>query len=57
MQKVITITTHTNVINQDSKFTEKEYPKLNEYLEGGYKVKSTVPIVTHSEKSDNRPIN
>lgn len=51
MQKVITITTHTNIIDQNDKFTEKEYPKLNEYLENGYVVKQTVPIVTNSETS------
>ncbi|MEL0457619.1 hypothetical protein WJN01_15390 [Flavobacteriaceae bacterium SZ-1-7] len=51
MQKVITITTHTNIIDKDDKFTEKEYPKLNEYLEDGYIVKQTVPITTGSQTS------
>jgi len=51
MQKVITITTHTNIIDKDVKFTEKEYPKLNEYLEDGYIVRQTIPIVTNSETS------
>ncbi len=35
MQKVITITTHTNIIDKEDKFTEREYPKLNNYLEDG----------------------
>lgn len=48
MQKVITITTHTNIIDKTEMFTEKEYPKLNEYLEDGYIVKQTIPIVTNS---------
>ncbi|WHF52116.1 hypothetical protein QGN23_02295 [Chryseobacterium gotjawalense] len=48
MQKVITVTTHTNIIDKDAKFTEKEYPQLNAYLEKGYKVKEVVPITLAS---------
>ena len=48
MQKVITVTTHTNIIDKDSKFIEKEYPQLNAYLEDGYKVKEIVPITLQS---------
>lgn len=48
MQKVITVTTHTNIIDKDAKFTEKEYPQLNTYLEDGYKVKEIVPITLAS---------
>lgn len=48
MQKVITVTTHTNIIDKDAKFTEKEYPQLNTYLEDGYKVKEVVPITLAS---------
>jgi hypothetical protein len=51
MQKVITVTTHTNVIDKEEKFTEKEYPKLSSYLEEGYKVISTTPVVTNSTNS------
>jgi len=40
MQKVITITTHTNIIDKDNKFTEKEYPTLDTYLKDGYKKNS-----------------
>jgi hypothetical protein len=48
MQKVITVTTHTNIIDKDDKFTEKEYPTLNKYLEEGYKVVQVTPIVLNS---------
>ncbi|PKF74836.1 hypothetical protein [Chryseobacterium sp. PMSZPI] len=48
MQKVITITTHTNIIDKNDKFTEKEYPQLKTYLEEGYKVKEIVPITLAS---------
>ncbi|MGV4414021.1 hypothetical protein [Chryseobacterium sp. T1] len=48
MQKVITVTTHTNIIDKEAKFTEKEYPQLNTYLEDGYKVKEVVPITLAS---------
>jgi len=48
MQKVITVTTHTNIIDKDAKFTEKEYPQLNAYLEDGYKVKEVIPITLAS---------
>ena len=51
MQKVITVTTHTNVIDKQEKFTEKEYPILNSYLEEGYKVISITPIITNSTTS------
>ncbi|MGU9939752.1 hypothetical protein [Empedobacter brevis] len=48
MQKVITITTHTNILDRDNKFIEKEYPQLNIYLEDGYKVKDVIPITLAS---------
>ena len=51
MQKIITVTTHTNIIDKDNKYIEKEYPKINEYLEDGYEVKQVVPVVTNSESS------
>ena len=51
MQKVITVTTHTNIIDKEDKFIEKEYPKINEYLEDGYEVKQVVPVVTNSQNS------
>ena len=51
MQKVITVTTHTNIIDKDSKFTEKEYPKVTAYLTEGYKVIQVVPVTTSAESS------
>ena len=46
--KVITITTHTNILERDELFKETEYPKLNEYLEQGYTVKESIPITINS---------
>jgi len=51
MQKVITITTHTNIIDKNEKFTEREYPKLNEYLEEGYTVVDSIPIMKPADAS------
>ena len=51
MQKVITVTTHTNIIEGDNKFVEKEYPKINAYLEDGFEVKQVVPVVTNADNS------
>jgi len=48
MQKVITITTHTNIIDKDNKFTEKEYPTLDSYLQAGYKVIQVIPVDDNS---------
>lgn len=44
MQKVITITTHTNIVHRDNKFSEKEYPTLDKYLQEGYKVVQAIPM-------------
>ena len=51
MQKVITITSLTNIIDDKDKFLENEYPKLNEYLEDGYYIKSTIPILKSADPS------
>jgi hypothetical protein len=51
MQKVVTVTTHTNIIDKDLKFTEKEYPVLDKYLQEGYKVISVTPIITGATAS------
>lgn len=51
MQKVLTLTTHTNTIDGATRFTEKEYPKLNEYLGDGYKVIQAVPIPKGADTS------
>jgi len=48
MQKVLTITTHTNIIEQGTKFHEAEYPILNKYLEEGYKIAQIVPVTLNS---------
>ncbi|WP_421812442.1 hypothetical protein [Flagellimonas sp.] len=49
MYKVLTVTTHTKI--EGSKFTETEYPKLNEYLEDGYSIKETIPIIKPADVS------
>jgi hypothetical protein len=51
MQKVITITSHTNIIDDENKFIENEYPKLNKYLEDGYTVAQTIPILKQADSS------
>ena len=51
MQKVITVTTHTNIIDKDDKFTEKEFPILDAYLQEGYKVVQIVPVTTGANNS------
>ena len=51
MQKVITITSHTNIIDDENKFIENEYPKLNEYLEDGYIIRNTIPIIKPADAS------
>ena len=48
MQKVLTVTTHTNIIDRDGKFVESEYPTLNKYLEEGYKISQVIPITLNS---------
>lgn len=51
MQKVITITSHTNIIDDREKFFENEYPTLNKYLEEGYIVQNTIPIIKPADSS------
>jgi hypothetical protein len=51
MQKVITITTHTNIVSMNAEFKETEFPKLNEYLQSGYKVLQVIPVSTSSTES------
>jgi len=51
MVKVITITSHTNIIEKDQKFIETEYPELNKYLEEGYYIKNTIPILKPADPS------
>lgn len=51
MQKVITITTHTNIIDKEDMFTETEFPKLNEYLEDGYEIVNTIPVIKPADPS------
>lgn len=45
MQKVITISSYTNIVDRDSKFIENEYPTLNKYLQDGYIIRQTIPIL------------
>ena len=51
MQKVITITSHTNIVAKGEHFTESEYPQLTQYLEDGYRIVNTIPIVKPSDQS------
>lgn len=51
MQKVITITTHTNLLTKDIDYIEKEYEKLNGYLTDGYTVLQMVPFTTGAADS------
>lgn len=44
MQKVITITTTTNVLTKDKEHIAREYPEINEYLDVGYVVSNLVPV-------------
>lgn len=44
MQKLITVTTHTNKGGND--FHEEQYPQVNELMEQGYKVVNVYPITT-----------
>ena len=48
MQKIITVTTHTNIIDSGNTFIEKEYPIVNKYLEEGYKVIKVTPVILNS---------
>ena len=51
MQKVITITTHTNIIGNGGKtYVANEYEEINDLLEDGYRVIQVIPI---SDGSDN----
>lgn len=50
MQKVITISSHTNIIGNEP-FVETEYPQLTQYLEDGYEIKQSIPILKHSDNS------
>ena len=51
MQKVLTVTSHTNIIDKEAKFTEREYPTLDKYLQEGYRIIQTVPIIKPADNS------
>ena len=51
MQKVVTITSHTNIIDNKDKFIENEYQKLNDYLEDGYIIRDTISILKPADPS------
>lgn len=50
MQKVITISTHTNIIGEEQ-FVETEYPKLDGYLKEGYEIKESIPVIKNHDSS------
>lgn len=50
MQKVITVTTHTNIMG-DAQFVENEYPVLNSYLEDGYVIINSIPALKPNDSS------
>ncbi|SHN35292.1 hypothetical protein [Mucilaginibacter sp. OK098] len=45
MQKIVTVTSRYDIINQGEDFKESEYPKLKEYLEDGYVIAQIVPVI------------
>lgn len=51
MQKVITITSYTGIVEQNKDFKESEYPQLNKYLKEGYTIKQAIPIVKPADQS------
>lgn len=51
MDKIITVTSHTNTLEKGEKFMETEYPQLNKYLEQGYVVINTYPIIKPADAS------
>lgn len=51
MQKVITITSHTNIVGREAKFEESEYPALDKYLQDGYEIIQTIPIIKPADAS------
>lgn len=51
MLKVLTITSHVNILERDEKFNESEYPVLNKYLAEGYSIKQTIPIIKPADNS------
>ena len=51
MEKVITISSHTNIMEKDQKFNETEYPLLKKYLEEGYVIKQVIPIIKPADAS------
>lgn len=40
--KVITITSHINLVKERTTYFAQEYPELNTYLEEGYVIKETI---------------
>ena len=51
MQKVVTVTTHMNILKNDQIYAEHEYNKINKYLNDGYSVIQLVPFTTNVEGS------
>ena len=51
MQKVLTVTSHTNVVDKQETYIEKEYPILDKYLQEGYRIIQTIPILKPADAS------
>ena len=56
MQKVITISSYTNIVDRESKFVEHEYTTLNKYLQEGYIVRQTIPIIKPADVTNTYPV-
>lgn len=50
MQKVITVTSHTNIMGEKS-FVENTYPELDKLLNEGYYIQQTIPIIKPADDS------
>lgn len=48
MQKVITISTNTNIMEREQKFHESEYPVLDQYLKDNYRVVQVIPVTPNA---------
>ena len=49
MQKVITVTNFTGVVDANNTFNEHEYPELTKHLNDGYIVKDTILVSNNSD--------
>jgi hypothetical protein len=51
MQKVITITSLTNIIPDGKRFYENQYPELQKLLDEGYRIIETIPVIKPADTS------